>query len=253
MKQQVITFIAAASLSLSALTQAQGEMPTLGSVEGWGCNMNDGQSMKDLMKVVDDWNEWSDDQGISTYTAWVLNPIFNANADFVGDSIWFGYSPSFTEMGKTLQTWATEGRKLNERFNDVWTCSSHSEYATLLVRPPSEGPSSAVVSFSDCTLKEGVTPPDLMAAAAKWNAYLDQSEVTAAIAYHFPGHGNPQDMTADMKMSIWRPNLESYGRDADLYVNGGGLQAGQAIFGDVMSCDSARMYSATLVRSGAPE
>ena len=45
MKQQVITFIAAASLSLSALTQAQGEMPTLGSVEGWGCNMNDGQSM----------------------------------------------------------------------------------------------------------------------------------------------------------------------------------------------------------------
>jgi len=33
-------------------------MPTLGSVEGWGCNMNDGQSMNDLMKVVDDWNEW---------------------------------------------------------------------------------------------------------------------------------------------------------------------------------------------------
>ena len=104
MKQQVITFIAAAGLSLSALTQAQGEMPTLGSVEGWGCNMNDGQSMSDLMKVVDDWNEWSDDQGISTYTAWVLNPIFNANADFVGDSIWFGYSPNFTEMGKALQT-----------------------------------------------------------------------------------------------------------------------------------------------------
>ena len=63
--------------------------------------------------------------------------------------------------------------------------------------PPSEGPSSAVVSFNDCTLNEGVTPPDLMAAAAKWNAYLDQSEVTAAISYHFPGHGNPQDMTAD--------------------------------------------------------
>ena len=157
-------------------------MPTLGSVEGWGCKMNDGQSMKDLMKVVDDWNEWSDDQGISTYTAWVLNPIFSANADFVGgDSIWFGYSPSFTEMGKTLQTWAIEGRKLNERFNEVWSCSSNSEYATLLVRPLSDGPSSAVVSFSDCTLNEGVISPDLTAAAARWNAYLDQSEVTAAI------------------------------------------------------------------------
>ena len=56
-----------------------------------------------------------------------------------------------------------------------------------------------------------------------------------------------------MKVSIWRPNLQSYGRDADLFVNGGGLQASQAIFGDVMSCDSARMFNATLVRSGAPE
>ena len=72
----------------------------------------------------------------------------------------------------------------------------------------------------------------------------------AAIAYHFPGHGNPTDMTADMKISVWRPNLESYGRDADLYVNGGGRQMDDAIFGDVMSCDSPRMYAATLVRAG---
>ena len=92
-----------------------------------------------------------------------------------------------------------------------------------------------------------------MAAAAKWNAYLDENEATAAIAYHFPGHGNPTDMAADMKMSIWRPSLASYGRDADLYVNGGGLQASQAIFGEVMSCDSSRMYNAKLVRSGAQE
>ena len=89
-----------------------------------------------------------------------------------------------------------------------------------------------------------------MAATAKWNAYLDENGVTAAIAYHFPGHGNPVDMAADMKVSTWRPSLESYGRDADLYVNGGGLQANQAIFGDVMSCDSARMYNATLIRAG---
>ena len=98
---------------------------------------------------------------------------------------------------------------------------------------------------------EGDTPD--LGSSGKWNAYLDQREVTAAIAYHFPGHGNPQDTAADLKLSIWRPNLESYGRDADLHFNGGGLQASQAIFGDVMSCDSARMYSATLVRSGAPE
>ena len=89
-----------------------------------------------------------------------------------------------------------------------------------------------------------------MAAPAKWNAYLDEQEVVAAIAYHFPGHGNPTDMTADMKISVWRPRLETYGRDADLHVNGGGRQMDDVIFGEIMSCDSPRMYAATLVRAG---
>ena len=144
----------------------------------------------------------------------------------------------------------TEGQEMNERFNEVWTCGWQSEAATILVRPPTEGPSSAVVSFSDRTLNEGVAPADVMAASAKWNTYLDEQQVVASIAYHFPGHGNSTDMIADMKISVWRPSLETYGRDADLYVNGGGRQMDDAIFGEIMSCDSPRMYAATLVRAG---
>ena len=144
----------------------------------------------------------------------------------------------------------TKGQRINERFNEVLTCGWQSEAATMLVHPPTEGPFSAVVSFSDCTLNEGDAPADMMAAAVKWNAYLDEQEVVAAIAYHLPGHGNPTDVTADMKISVWRPSLETYGRDADLYVNGGGRQMDDAIFGEIMSCDSPRMYAATLIRAG---
>ncbi len=72
----------------------------------------------------------------------------------------------------------------------------------------------------------------------------------AAIAYHFHGHGTPTDMTADMKISVWRPSLETHGRDADLYVNGGDRQMDDAIFGKIMSCDRQRIYAATLVRAG---
>ena len=90
----------------------------------------------------------------------------------------------------------------------------------------------------------------MMAANAKWNAYLDEQEVEAAIGYHSPGHGNLTDMTANMKISAWRPSLETYDRDADLYVNGDGRQMNDAIFDDVISCDSPRMYAATLVRAG---
>ena len=250
MKYRVNTVLSLLVVMAMSPAQAQQDMPQLGAIESWGCQMNEGKSMSDLMKVVDDWNEWSDENGLDAYTAWVLNPIFKANADFAREAGWFGYTPNFTEMGKGLHAWMTKGQKLNERFNKVWTCGWHSEAATMLVRPPTDGPSSAVVSFSDCTLNEGATPADLMAATAKWNAYLDEQEVAAAIAYHFPGHGNPLDMTADMKISVWRPSLETYGRDADLYVNGGGRQMDDAIFGEIMSCDSPRMYAATLVRGG---
>tara|TARA_B100001093_G_scaffold292887_1_gene279521 strand:- start:33 stop:311 length:279 start_codon:yes stop_codon:yes gene_type:complete len=88
-----------------------------------------------------------------------------------------------------------------------------------------------------------------MAATARWNAYPDEQEVLAAIGYHFPGHGNSTDMTAEMKISVWRPSLATYGREADLYVNGGGRQMDKATFGEIMSCDSPRMYAATLVRT----
>jgi len=250
MKYRVNTLLSLLIVIAMSPAHAQQGMPQLGAIESWGCQINEGKSMSDLMKVVEDWNEWSDENGLDAYTAWVLNPIFKANADFVHEAGWLGYAPSFTEMGKGMHAWVTKGQKINERFNKVWTCGWHSEAATMLVRPPTEGPSSAVVSFSDCTLNEGVTPPDLMAATAKWNAYLDEQEVAAAIAYHFPGHGNPTDMTADMKISVWRPSLETYGRDADLYVNGGGRQMDDAIFGEIMSCDSPRMYAATLVRAG---
>ena len=61
---------------------AQQDMPQLGAIESWGCRMNEGKSMSDLMEVVEDWNDRSDENGLDAYAAWVLNPIFNANADF---------------------------------------------------------------------------------------------------------------------------------------------------------------------------
>ena len=253
MKNWVTAAMAALMTIAISPVNAQSSMPQMGAAESWGCQMNEGKSAEDLMEVVDDWNDWADDNELNAYSAWILNPIFKADSDFVREAGWFGFTPNFTEMGKGLHAWMTKGQKLNARFNDVWTCGWHSESATMLVRPPASNPSSAIVSFSDCSLKDGATPADLMAAAAKWNTYLDEQEVMAAIAYHFPGHGNPTDMDADMKVSVWRPSLETYGRDADIYVNGGGLQANNAIFGDIMSCDSPRMYAATLIRSGQSE
>ena len=38
------------------------------AMEAYLCTLNDGKSMSDLMEVVEDWNDWSDEKGIMSYT-----------------------------------------------------------------------------------------------------------------------------------------------------------------------------------------
>ena len=48
--------------------------------------------------------------GLDAYTAWVLNPTFKANADFVREAGWFGNAPNFTEMGEGMYAWDKRAR-----------------------------------------------------------------------------------------------------------------------------------------------
>ena len=100
-------------LSLSsALASAQSQS----AMEAYLCTLNDGKSMADVMEVVSDWNEWSDEQGITSYTAWVMNPIFVSNADLNRQALWLGHAPSFSEMSATMGTWYAKGGELLQAY-----------------------------------------------------------------------------------------------------------------------------------------
>jgi hypothetical protein len=225
-------------------------MPSWGGTELYACAMNEGKGPGDLMKVVKKWNAWSDKKDIAPYFAWVLNPIYAWDADFDTAAFWFGHSPSFTEMGEVAHAWLTEGGELRSEFNEVWTCNAHVEFASMIVHGGGGEVSSGYASFSDCSFREGMRFTDLMEATAKYNAYLDANEVEGVTVYHLPGHGNPQDKTYDMKISEWVSDMKVYGANAEKYVNGDGWKAYRETVGSVVSCDSPRMYSATLVRGG---
>ena len=218
-------------------------------MEAYLCTLNEGKSMADVMEVVEDWNEWSDKKGINTYTAWVLNPIFVSNADLNRQALWLGHAPSFKELSSVMSTWYSQGADLLADFNETWTCNTHMEMTAMMVRPPAGEPSgSPVASFYDCSLNDGKSAEDLMAATSAWNKHLDDNGVQEALVYHFPGHGHPQDASYDMKVSVWRSGLDSYGNSADHWVNGGGQQAAAATLNQAMTCDMPRMYQATTVR-----
>ena len=85
MKKFICSLLVGGLLSFApmfSIAQSQSAM------EAYMCTLNDGKSMSDLMEVVEDWNDWSDDKGITSYTAWVLNPIFMSNADLNRQALW---------------------------------------------------------------------------------------------------------------------------------------------------------------------
>lgn len=251
MRKLVVSLLMGGLLSLSstlALAQSQGAM------EAYLCTLNDGKSLVDVMEVVEDWNAWSDQKGISEYSAWVMTPIYASNTDLNRQAAWLGYAPSFKELSRVMSTWYSEGGDLIADFNKVWTCNTHMEMTALIVRPPTGEPSgSPVASFYDCSLRDGKGFGDLMTATEGWTKHLDDNGIEEAVVYHFPTHGHPQDATYDMKLSIWRSDLERYAIAADHFVNGGGQRAAGATLGQAFTCDSPRMYQTTTVRMAAAE
>ena len=130
MKKFICSLLVGGLLSFApmfSIAQSQSAM------EAYLCTLNDGKSMSDLMEVVEDWNDWSDDKGITSYTAWVLNPIFMSNADLNRQALWMGVAPSFKELTATIGTWYSSGGDLLQDFNKVWTCNTHMEMTAMVV------------------------------------------------------------------------------------------------------------------------
>ncbi|MDB2434388.1 hypothetical protein N9W66_09650 [Luminiphilus sp.] len=246
MKKLIVSLFLGGLMSFSPmLASAQSQ----GAMEAYLCTLNDGKSLVDVMEVVEDWNEWSDSRGINNYTAWVMSPIYASNTDLNRQALWLGHAPSFKELSGVMGAWYSEGGDLLSDFNEAWTCNTHMEMTAMMVRRPAGEPSGApVASFYDCSLNDSKGPEDLMAATGAWNKHLDDNGIQEAMVYHFPAHGHPQDAAYDMKLSVWRSDLEMYGNSADHFVNGGGQQAARATLGQAFTCDSPRMYQATTVR-----
>ena len=68
-----------------------------------GCEFSRGKDVADLEDPIEDWNEFEDESGNDSYSAWVLTPIFHSNVNFNGETaIWMGTWNSWSDMGLSL-------------------------------------------------------------------------------------------------------------------------------------------------------
>jgi len=231
----------------SALAQ---DPPSFTSVEGFTCSYNKGKGPSDLAKVNVKWNAWADGINFPAYNAWNLTPNF-VDSGTTMDVVWLGAWQNGIDMGKGLDLWKTKGSKINTEYGKVVTCGEHSNFASYNIRMPdmSSPSTSGVVTFSDCSLEEGKSMADGMAAVAAWAKHLDSTGSKSGMWVFFPALGTG-DTDWDFKMVESHRNYASLGHDWEDYGNKQGYAKAQAVFTGVMECGGTRVYDSEMVRNG---
>jgi hypothetical protein len=252
MTRMPIVFVPACLLLLgSAGTASAQDEPAAGPparpVETYTCKYNEGKSRADLNKVIAEWNAWMDKQGAKDYFAVVITPFYSGDFEF--DVGWLGVWPDGNAMGKGHDLWVSKGGDVAAKFSAVVNCGSHSNFVSLNVKqPPKTDPSDddAVVTFSNCSIKDGKTFDDLMAAQQAWNTYADANGFTGGAWVMFPLFGET-DNDYDFKYVESSPDFPTFGADYQR-MSDGAWQKGEELFGPVLKCDHGRVYTAHVVR-----
>ena len=169
-----IFFASLVSLVLSFSILADDDQPTFIPVEGFGCNYSPGKDMNDLMRVVDEWNEYVDDSDVQ-YSAWIFSTYFYSEEE-TADFFWIGASPTWEELGKAQALMMEpKGQRINSKFNSVTPCNDHTNWGYESVRDleSEDGDNQGVSSIVWCSLTEGTTYEQVLAADKKFNDYAD--------------------------------------------------------------------------------
>ena len=144
-----------------------------------------------------------------------------------------------------------KGQRISSKFNSVTPCNDHTNWGYESVRQAQsdDGDDNGVSTIVWCSLTEGTTFEQVLAADKKFNEYADAQNIKGGAGRWWPGSGIPSRFDADFLWSQSADNLVEWGKAVDQAVNGGGNQMMQSIYGDLMTCNNRAVYNVTGVRS----
>jgi hypothetical protein len=231
-------------LAGSGTVAAQDDGMLVIPVELFSCSYKDRKGPDDLDKVIDKWNAWADKNGLDDYAAWTLTPYYyGPDQDF--DVIWMGAGKDAVALGKAQDDYNAENNGLHEDFDEVLSCDSHSNFASINFKAPPEGdtPANSVLTFSDCKYKDGVSFAALGAAMDDWSQHLADTGSKAGIWHWYPVYGGGGAEFSFKWLEAFE-NLADLGADYESFGNGGGFVTNGRLFNHLISCDSSRAYLA---------
>ena len=136
----------------------------IGGMAALQCQYADGKDMDDVMKVLDEWSEYGDENFSEPFSAWVMTPVYMSNVDFDLDFVFLGFAETLASVGKAEDEFRDGGQKIGEKWERVTDCSGMSLNLNVEGRTPKnewvEG-SIGYTMIQSCSFKEGKSVADL--------------------------------------------------------------------------------------------
>lgn len=219
----------------------------VGPVETFTCNYNEGKGPEDLDNAIEKWTKFMDEKGVNTYGAMTITPHYHGPETF--DIGWLGYWTDGNAMGQGLDMWLAEGGEAAAAMFDVISCATHSGFAVAGVKAPASerAPDTSVMYFTDCDVSDDSDFDAVMGGLKQWADYTTEQEYGNGVWLMFPAFGDA-GMDMDFKMVTAYDSHAAAGSAWEKYGNGGGWTKRNEIMGDMLSCDTTRVYNARTVR-----
>jgi hypothetical protein len=229
--------LGAVSALMFAQTSLAAEMPTVADFSM--CTYKSGKGPNDLDKAV---SYWQTQMGKiypegSTYFAAIMTPVLgHTESDF----IWAGFSPNLNEWaaGGKAYTSSKEGQAANARFEAIADCSvPNSHVMTTLYQGAEPDPTddNGVIEIFACTLNEGKTRANVLAAEQAWAAQSTALKLPLSSWRFNPAWANSP---ADLVYFVAHDDLKAFAANNTAQLTDPGAAGVNAGFADTMTCES---------------
>ena len=221
---------------------------TIGGMNALQCQFADGKDMDDVMNVLDEWNEYGDENFSEPFSAWVMTPVYMSNADFDLDFVFLGFADSLSSVGKAEDEFRKGGQRIGEKWERVTDCSGMSLNMNVEARSPKNDWVEGGINYTmiqSCSFKDGKSANDLQANDAVWNKYLDESGFEGGYWRWWPETGSPTDTDYDYLLAVDFSSIEQYGASRDNRLQA--MMAGTRP-DEIHECNTPRLYESTNIR-----
>ena len=225
-------------------------------LEMYNCSFTEGvNGYEQSQKFAATWNKWADENdAFESHVAQLMWAEFS-DGDYPTEFAWLGYWDSYESAGKDMDIRSTNGDEMYAEANKFLENCAHSDWgAWVLVDGVDFTTQNHLTEFSDCVYKDGKDDDDLLVANLAYAEVLKERGFTGesmGMAQLWPRAGAPAGIgnSPSFKWVVGHANFAAYSSFTNELWNEGLMRDFYRLYGDIIECDSNRVYHSQVIRT----